>query len=95
LFESIMKIDPDYRYEVGVRPTLVASSLKNVPEEVVREVGKLLKRERNFCYIEPFVTLRLKGDVKLTDKCTPVHGSHYARNTSLVAELGRLNEAQS
>lgn len=79
LFESIMKIDPAYRFQVGVNPAMAASSLSDVPESVVEEVEKLLKRERYFGYVEHFITLRLKGEVTLADKRTPVEGSIYAR----------------
>lgn len=79
LFESIMRIDPRYRFDVGVNPAMQASQLSNVPDSVVREVQKLLERERAFGYIEQFVSLRLKGEVVLADKRTPVEGSIYAK----------------
>lgn len=77
LFESIMRIDPEWRHDIGVEPAMQASFLSDVPDEVVAEVRRLLERERNFCYVKPFITLRLKGEVTLADERKPVEGSMY------------------
>jgi len=80
LFESCMKIDPRWRTEFCSLPgpTFSAWSLRHVPKGVVKEVEKLLRRERSFGYIKNFITLRLKGEVTLTDKAVPVEGGMYA-----------------